>query len=116
MRKLTYYIMRKKGQDQRNLILHDQEIVERYKSKLRERIKTTDINISDAYILKKLEEQDLVKITGDLIKQKRLEKGLTQLEVVIACGISINTYRHWETNATTPTKENLLKLREVLDF
>jgi len=116
MKKLTFYITRKKGQDQRNLILHDQELVELYRSKLRECVKSTDINISDAYILKKLEEQDLIKITGDLIKQKRLEKGLTQLEVTVACGISIDTYRHWVSNATTPTKENLLKLRKVLDF
>jgi DNA-binding transcriptional regulator YiaG len=116
VKKLTYYIIKCKGPDQKELILNDQEIVERYKNSLRKHIKTSEIHMTDEDIMKNVRRQGVTEITGALIKQKRLEKGLTQSNVSIACGVGLNTYRYWEMGATTPKKENLLKLLDVLGF
>ncbi len=48
------------------------------------------------------------------IKKKRLEKGMTQIEVAIACKVSLSTYRLWESGVMQPKGENQARLNTVL--
>lgn len=48
------------------------------------------------------------------IKQLRTSLHLTQVEVAIKCNVSLSTYRLWESGVTTPTIENMEKLKKVL--
>ena len=48
------------------------------------------------------------------IKEKRLELGLTQLDLALRVGVSTNTIRSWERGASTPREYNLEILQEVL--
>ena len=48
------------------------------------------------------------------IRAKRLELGLTQIEVAKACGVSLTTYQLWEREVSTPLEENLKKERSSL--
>lgn len=48
------------------------------------------------------------------IKKLRLAKGLTQMQVAKAVGVSLTALRVWEGGASNPTPENLEKLKEVL--
>lgn len=48
------------------------------------------------------------------IKKAREEKGLTQVDVAIACDVSLAGYRLWETGAGRPTEKNLEKLKKAL--
>jgi transcriptional regulator with XRE-family HTH domain len=50
------------------------------------------------------------------LKEKRIEKGLTQMELARLCGVSINTVIRWENDVTTPTAENRAKLDEALNI
>lgn len=50
------------------------------------------------------------------IRAKRLELGLTQIEVAKACGVSLTTYQLWEREVSTPLEENLKKLIEILQL
>lgn len=56
----------------------------------------------------------MTKIKLYEIKERRLELGLTQLDVAIAVGVSPEAFRNWERGASTPKEENLIKLRTVL--
>jgi DNA-binding transcriptional regulator YiaG len=114
MKKLTYFILDTKGQNPKKFILHDQDIVERYKSIQEKHIKTSDIHLTDEEIMMIIRKKGAIEITPDLIKQKRLEKGFTQIQMAIACKVGYNTYRNWELGATTPNKENVHKLTQVL--
>lgn len=114
MKKLTYYIFRGSGQDQNTYILNDQQIVERYRRIAKNNNDTDKMAKSAEEIKKQIHEPYFVEINGKLIKQKRIDLGLSQVKVATACGVSINTYRYWEQSATTPNKENIMKLREVL--
>ena len=49
-----------------------------------------------------------------VMKEKRLAKNMTQIEVARELGVSVNTYRNWEYGGSNPTEENLQKLKEVL--
>lgn len=49
------------------------------------------------------------------IKQLRKEKGYTQCEVAIHVGVSLTAYRLWEIGVMKPNKENLTKLKKVLE-
>lgn len=49
-------------------------------------------------------------------KERRLELGLTQPQVAKTVGVSVLTIRNWEQYITTPTPENLKKLKEVLQL
>ena len=48
------------------------------------------------------------------LKQIRLDRGMTQVEVAVAVGVSLVTYQLWEKGAMNPTEKNLAKLKEVL--
>ena len=50
----------------------------------------------------------------DDLKQEREKKGLTQTEVAIAVGVSVEAYRRWENGGGGANEENLKKLKEVL--
>jgi transcriptional regulator with XRE-family HTH domain len=47
------------------------------------------------------------------LKALRIAKGLTQVQVAAAVGVSLTTYRMWEYGMP-PTEENRKKLEEVL--
>lgn len=49
------------------------------------------------------------------LKQLRLDKGLSQVDIAKKIGVSINTYRNWEYGVTAPSEENLKKLLEVIN-
>ena len=48
------------------------------------------------------------------LREKRLELGLTQVEVAVKCEVSLVTYLTWERNVGNPNPENLAKLEKVL--
>jgi len=48
------------------------------------------------------------------IKQARLNKELSQVDVAVMVGVSLMTYQLWEKEVMTPNDENLPKLLEVL--
>jgi transcriptional regulator with XRE-family HTH domain len=48
------------------------------------------------------------------IKKLRTEKGMTQMEVAKACGVSLVTFQLWEREISTPNQENMEKLKKVL--
>lgn len=50
------------------------------------------------------------------LKEIRKEKGLTQIDVAKAVGISLTTYQLWERGVSHPREENERKLREVLEI
>ena len=50
----------------------------------------------------------------DDLKKAREKKGLTQTEVAIAVGVSVEAYRRWENGGGGANEENLKKLKEVL--
>lgn len=50
----------------------------------------------------------------DNIKELRVKKGLSQVAVAKACGVSLAGYLLWERGVGKPTPENLAKLRAVL--
>lgn len=49
------------------------------------------------------------------IKKLRKEKGMTQVDLALKVGVSVNTIRNWEYKVSEPTPENEKKLREVLE-
>lgn len=50
------------------------------------------------------------------LKKIRLEKGLTQMQLAAAVGVSLNTIIKWENGAGAPSDENQKKLDEVLNI
>jgi transcriptional regulator with XRE-family HTH domain len=48
------------------------------------------------------------------IKELRLKKGLSQVAVAKACGVSLCGYLLWERGVGKPTAENLAKLKAAL--
>ena len=48
------------------------------------------------------------------IKKLRTELGYTQITLAVACEVSLSSVRMWEAGVTKPTKENMIKLKEVL--
>lgn len=48
------------------------------------------------------------------LKEIRLKKRLTQAKVARQVGVSVNSYRAWEQGVSSPSEENLAKLKEVL--
>jgi transcriptional regulator with XRE-family HTH domain len=41
---------------------------------------------------------------------------LSQMEVAKTCGVSLITYQMWERGISTPTPENLIKLKKALQI
>lgn len=54
-------------------------------------------------------------INIEKMKEERLKRGLTQIEIARQIGVTGNTYRNWELGANLPSEENLEKLNEVLE-
>ena len=50
------------------------------------------------------------------IKEKRIELGLKQTDVAKAVGVSLAAYRLWELEVGKPNKENMKKLKTVLQM
>lgn len=52
----------------------------------------------------------------DIKKMKaiRIEKRMTQLEMARLIGVTLGTYRNWESGANQPSDINEAKLREAL--
>jgi transcriptional regulator with XRE-family HTH domain len=48
------------------------------------------------------------------IKELRLKKGLTQMQVAVQVGVTITAYINWEKGGCSPSPENFKKLKEVL--
>lgn len=53
-------------------------------------------------------------MSPEQIRMRRKELKLTQIEVAIACSVSVPTYRLWEMGGTKPNTDNLIKLKDVL--
>lgn len=49
------------------------------------------------------------------LKELRLQKGLSQVEVAKHCGVSVNAYIHWEKGVSKPTEENEAKLEKIFN-
>ena len=58
---------------------------------------------------------ELNKVFGDRLKNKRLEKGLTQKELGIKLGISDAAITQYEKGRREPKRELLFKLADILD-
>ncbi|MEE0265552.1 MAG: helix-turn-helix transcriptional regulator [Acutalibacteraceae bacterium] len=50
----------------------------------------------------------------DKIKERRLELGLTQLQLSELTGIKKNTISNYENNVSSPSEENIFKIMEAL--
>lgn len=44
------------------------------------------------------------------LKERRLNKGWTQMDMCFKVGVSLLTYRMWENGVSTPNPENMEKL------
>ncbi len=53
---------------------------------------------------------------GQILKEARLKKGLTQIEVANKAGMGINTYPKLECGINKPSPELIKKLMKVLDI
>lgn len=49
------------------------------------------------------------------MKDIRVAKGLSQIEMAIIVGVTANTYRNWELGANLPSEENLIKLEQKIN-
>lgn len=49
-------------------------------------------------------------------KKLREEKGWTQMQAAIACGVAVITWRLWEYGGGQPNVENMAKIREVFNI
>jgi transcriptional regulator with XRE-family HTH domain len=48
------------------------------------------------------------------LKEQRITLGLTQAQVAVAVGVSLTGYQNWEKGLSTPSEENMKKLKKVL--
>lgn len=55
------------------------------------------------------------KTPGEIFKQARLKKGLTQVEVAEKAGLGDNTYPKIERDISKPSPKSIKKLAKVLD-
>gem|GEM_PF-3009151 len=49
------------------------------------------------------------------IRKLRKELKLTQADLAIKCNVSLTTIQLWEREVTTPSKENMIKLKKALE-
>ena len=75
----------------------------------------------DKYLLRKdnkrdiIEEREVMNILGDIIKNRRLELGLTLEQVGNAVGVGKSTVRKWETgNIQNMRRDKIALLADVL--
>lgn len=62
-----------------------------------------------------MDEEVFIKQLAKRIKQLRLEKGMTQLDVASKMGIDDSSYRKIESGRTNPTARTIYKLAIALD-
>lgn len=62
-----------------------------------------------------MDEEVFIKQLAKRIKQLRVEKGMTQLDVASKMGIDDSSYRKIESGRTNPTSRTLYKLAVALD-
>lgn len=55
-------------------------------------------------------------LTGDIIKERRLELDLSQKEMAQFCGVAQGTVSAWENNKKHPSRNNIEKITEFLDL
>lgn len=55
-------------------------------------------------------------LTGDIIKERRLELDLSQKEMAQFCGVTQGTVSAWENNKKHPSRNNIEKITEFLDL
>ena len=55
-------------------------------------------------------------IAPKILRERRQELGLTQIDVAVAVGVSAGGYRLWEAGGMKPSPENEMKLRQVLQL
>jgi transcriptional regulator with XRE-family HTH domain len=48
------------------------------------------------------------------LKELRLKKKMTQMQVAVAVGVTLTAYINWEKGGCSPSPENLEKLKAVL--
>ena len=60
--------------------------------------------------------QEDLPISGDALKRRRLELGLTQRMIAEALGISSASVTQWETGRSAPSMANINRLLEVLQI
>lgn len=56
------------------------------------------------------------KTPGQILKEARLKKGLTQVEVAKKAGMGENTYPKIERGVSKPSPESIKRLMKVLDI
>lgn len=56
------------------------------------------------------------KTAGQILKEARLKKGLTQVEVADKAGMGINTYPKIERGVSKPSPDSIKKLIKVLNI
>ena len=49
------------------------------------------------------------------LKENRIKKGLTQLEMAKMLGVTVGTYRNWELGANEPNDINMYRIKEILE-
>jgi len=62
-----------------------------------------------------MDEEAFMKLLSERIRQLRIEKGLTQIDVASKMGIDDSSYRKIESGRTNPTSRTLYKLAVALD-
>lgn len=60
-------------------------------------------------------KREKIEITGQMIREYRKENKLTQKEFSEIIGVSQKTIKCWENNYTTPSYENLVKIRDLIN-
>lgn len=50
------------------------------------------------------------------LKDIRIAKGLTQLEMAKMLGVTVGTYRNWELGANDPNEINMYRIKEILEI
>ena len=51
-----------------------------------------------------------MKTFGEILKELRIDKGLTQKKVAEALSVTVSTLSHWECNYQEPSYKDLLTL------
>ena len=56
-----------------------------------------------------------MKLFGDILKELRIERGLTQKSLAQALSVTIPTLSHWECNYQEPSYKDLVRLCDYFD-
>ncbi len=51
-----------------------------------------------------------------ILKEKRIEKGLSQIDCAKKLGVSVITYQYWERGGCVPKEENLKRICEFFEI